>query len=123
MLGGSTQSAYGARSTEHTVGARLIQLPPVLHCCCFPIAWLPQLVSFGSRTRQQRVETAPAPVLLLPFPPRLGPGPWGLGLETAVPTKQLKLRPGEVLAVGRYFGPGQATPSSCFSWESGGRDP
>lgn len=109
--------------TEHTVGARLIQLPPVLHCCCFPIAWLPQLVSFGSRTRQQRVETAPAPVLLLPFPPRLGPGLWGLGLETAVPTKQLKLRPGEVLAVGRYFGPGQATPSSCFSWESGGRDP
>lgn len=96
---------------EHTVGAQLMQLPPVFHCCCFPIAWLPQLVSFGGCTGQQGVETAPAPALLLPFPPRLGPGPWGLGLETAVPTKQLKLRPGEVLAAGVILGLARPPPS------------
>lgn len=52
--------------------------------------------------------------------PGLGPGPWGLRLKTAVPTKQLKLRPGEVLAVGRYF---RLATGSCFFWESEGRDP
>lgn len=59
---------------------------------------------------------SPCPRSAGPFP-GLGPGPWGLGLETAVPAKQLKPRPGEVLAAGRYFGPGRP-PRNL-----GGRDP
>lgn len=81
-----------------------MQLPPVSHCCCFPIAWLPQLVSFGSGTGLQGGGDSPCPSSAGPFP-GLGPGPWGLGLETAVTTKQLKLRrPREVLAAGVILG-------------------
>lgn len=73
-------------------------------CCCFPIARLPQLVC-----PFQAAEAAgggdglcPSSAGPCPWP---GLGPWGPDLETAVPTKQLKLlRPGEVLAAGVILG-------------------
>lgn len=105
---------------EHTVGPQLRQLPPLFHCCCFPIAWLPQLVSFGSRTGLQGVETAPAQrcwSLSRAWARALGSGP-----GTAVTTKQLKLRRlGEVLAAGVILGLAcHPAPVSSGSWEGGG---
>lgn len=69
----------------------------------FAIAWLPQLVSLRGGSGPQGVETA-CPSSACPCP-RLGPELWGLGLKTAVPTKQLRLpRPQEVLAAGVILG-------------------
>lgn len=99
-----------------------MQLPPLFHCCCFPIAWLPQLVSFGSRTGLQGVETAPAPALLVPFPglgQGLGSGPGDSCDYKAAEAAEAGGGPGSR----RYFGPG-LPPRSCFFWEFvGGRVP
>lgn len=85
-----------------------VTLPPLPgSCCCFCYCLATQLVSLrGSRGRWGW--RWPLPQLCRSLSP-LGPGPWGLGLETAVATEQLKLPRqgggGEVLAAGVILGP------------------
>lgn len=93
---------------EHTVGPQLMQLPPLFLCCCFPIAWLPQLVSSGSRTGLQGVETAPAQrwSRSRAWARASGSGPGDSCDYKAAEAAEAGGGPGS----GRYFGPGLLPP-------------